>query len=68
MAQYTPVHRATSLKGWDRTVSEQEYAQLTEAVNDLGFEVGWIQEFEGNVPVDLLGQEMLAGEGVVGTH
>ncbi len=66
MSQYTPVYRAATLQGWDRTVREKEYALLTEAAGDLGFENGWIQEFEGDAPADLLGQTMPAGEGAVG--
>ncbi|HPS09705.1 MAG TPA: radical SAM protein [Kiritimatiellia bacterium] len=66
MSQYTPVYRAMRLSGWDRKVSEDEYALLTEAAADLGFENGWIQEFEGDAPADLLGQAMSAGEGAVG--
>ncbi len=66
MSQYTPVHRALHLEGWDRKVTAQEYDMLTEAAGDLGFEDGWLQEFEGEAPADLLGQEMPAGEGVVG--
>jgi len=66
MSQYTPVHRATRLASWNRKVREEEYALLTEAAADLGFENGWIQEFEGEAPADLLGQTMPAGEGAVG--
>lgn len=66
MSQYTPVYRATQLEGWSRTLSQEEYALLTEAAEDLGFENGWIQEFEGHAPADLLGQTMSAGEGAVG--
>jgi putative pyruvate formate lyase activating enzyme len=66
MSQYTPVHRAVSLPGWNRKVGEEEYALLTEAAEDLGFENGWIQEFEGDAPSDLLGQSMSSGEGAVG--
>ena len=66
MAQYTPVHRALACRGWDRKVHADEYARLTEAAEDLGFDNGWIQEFEGDAPADLLGQEMPAGEGAVG--
>ena len=47
-------------------MTAQEYDMLTEAAGDLGFEDGWLQEFEGEAPADLLGQEMPAGEGVVG--
>lgn len=67
MSQYTPVHRAARTDGWNRKVCEEEYALLTEAAGDLGFENGWIQEFEGDAPADLLGQTMPAGEGAVGT-
>ena len=66
MSQYTPVFRALQLGGWNRKVSEEEYARLTEAADDLGFENGWIQDFEGDAPADLLGQSMPAGEGAVG--
>ena len=67
MSQYTPVHRAQGLGDWGRKVRADEYARLTEAAEDLGFENGWIQEFEGDAPADLLGQAMRAGEGAVGT-
>ncbi len=66
MSQYTPVYRAAGREGWGRAVREEEYALLTEAAADLGFENGWIQEFEGEAPTDLLGQSMPAGEGAVG--
>lgn len=66
MSQYTPVHLAAQRTGWNRRVGEEEYARLTEAAADLGFENGWIQEFEGDAPADLLGQNMPAGEGAVG--
>jgi putative pyruvate formate lyase activating enzyme len=66
MSQYTPVYRALETDGWNRPVAEEEYALLTAAAEDLGFENGWIQEFEGDAPADLLGQTMPAGEGAVG--
>jgi putative pyruvate formate lyase activating enzyme len=66
MSQYTPVYRALERGGWDRKVGADEYALLTEAAGDLGFENGWIQEFDGSAPDDLLGQTMRAGEGAVG--
>jgi len=66
MSQYTPVHRALAMEGWNRKVGAAEYARLTDAAEDLGFENGWIQEFEGDAPADLLGQTMQAGEGAVG--
>jgi len=66
MSQYTPVHRAAKMQGWDRTVCREEYELLTDAADSLGFENGWIQDFEGDAPADLLGQSMSAGEGAVG--
>ena len=66
MSQYTPVYRAARMEGWNRKVGQEEYALVTEAAEDLGFENGWIQEFEGEAPADLLGQAMSAGEGAVG--
>jgi len=66
MSQYTPLHRAPQTPGWERKVTAGEYAVLTEAAGDLGFGNGWIQEFEGEAPADLLGQNMPAGEGAVG--
>jgi putative pyruvate formate lyase activating enzyme len=66
MSQYRPVYRALQTPGWDRRVSEEEYALLVEAAADLGFENGWIQAFDGEAPADLLGQNMPAGEGAVG--
>ncbi len=66
MSQYTPVHRATTTPGWDRTLTADEYAQVTEAVAELGFENGWVQELELPAPGDLLGCAMPAGAGAVG--
>jgi putative pyruvate formate lyase activating enzyme len=68
MSQYTPVYRAAQRPGWNRRVGEEEYARLTEAAAGLGFENGWIQEFDGDAPADLLGQTMPAGEGAVGAE
>jgi len=66
MSQYTPVHKALELEGWNKRVQQDEYEKLTEAAADLGFENGWIQKFNGEMPADLLGQEMPSGEGIVG--
>ncbi|MDD2456252.1 MAG: radical SAM protein [Kiritimatiellae bacterium] len=66
MSQYTPVYRAMEMEGWNRKVREDEYKLLTDAVSDLGFCEGWIQEFEGEAPADLLGQAMPKGQGAVG--
>jgi putative pyruvate formate lyase activating enzyme len=68
MSQYTPVHKALDQKGWNKRIQQDEYEKLTEAAADLGFENGWSQEFNGEVPADLLGQEMPSGEGAVGVN
>ena len=66
MSQYTPVHRALESESWNSKIQQREYERLTDAAADLGFENGWIQEFNGDKPADLLGQEMPSGEGSVG--
>ena len=66
MSQYTPVYRALEVPGWNRTIDEDEYELVTAAIDELGFDNGWVQEYESSRPSDLLGQEMPAGEGTVG--
>ncbi len=66
MAQYTPVHKALAREGWNIGITRREYERVTDAAAELGLECGWIQEFEGERPVDLLGQAMPSGEGSVG--
>ena len=67
MSQYTPVYGALQQAGWNRRVTASEYAQVTAAVEELGFDNGWVQEFEdGASPADLLGCNMPAGEAAVG--
>jgi len=46
MKQYTPVHKAPSLPDWNRKVSQEEFARVTECLRSLGFENGWVQEIE----------------------
>ncbi len=66
MSQYAPAFRAMEISPWDRTVTEDEYAEVTEAAADFGFENGWIQGFESHdTSSDLVGENMTAGEGVV---
>ena len=66
MAQYTPVYQALRREGWDRRLFEEEYGLLTDAVDELGFDNGWVQAFEREASDSLLGQNMSAGEGAVG--
>lgn len=63
MSQYTPVHRAVSHPGWDRKVTREEYAWVTDRLEALGFGNGWIQEYEDADPGTLLGCAMPAGDG-----
>jgi len=61
MAQYTPAHRAASMPSWNRRVSEAEYELVRGEVDRLGFETGWVQEWGGESPRDLVGFNMPAG-------
>jgi putative pyruvate formate lyase activating enzyme len=58
MAQYTPLYQARHRPPWDRGVTPAEYGQVTEAVEALGFETGWVQEWGQPAPEGLLGCEM----------
>ena len=66
MSQYTPVYMAKEKPPWDRTVAAEEYAEVTEAAADFGFENGWMQDFESNRPSGLLGEQMTPGSGAAG--
>ena len=67
MSQYTPVYGAQQKAGWNRRITTAEYGRVTEAVEQLGFAGGWVQEMEdGASPADLLGCNMPAGEAAVG--
>ncbi len=68
MAQYMPAHRAMdSGAPWNRGVTKAEYALAAEAVADLDFETGWMQEFGGTPPEDnLIGFRMPSGAAAVG--
>jgi len=61
MAQYHPAHRAPERAPWNRYPSRDEYDQVCDAVDDLGFETGWIQDFTEHVDEGLLGFTMKAG-------
>ena len=67
MSQYAPAFTALETPPFDRVVTEAEYASVTEAAADFGFEHGWIQGFGSRDPSsDLVGENMTAGEGQVG--
>ena len=66
MSQYTPAYRALETPPFDRGVTEEEYASVTEAAADFGFENGWIQGFGAADPkLALLGENMPAAHGTV---
>ena len=66
MSQFTPAYKALETPPFDRGVTEEEYASVTEAAADFGFENGWIQGFGAADPkLALLGENMPAAHGVV---
>ena len=46
MCQYLPVHNARLHPEINRRISAAEYERAIEALSDLGFENGWVQEYE----------------------
>ena len=67
MSQYTPVYEALSRPPFDRRVTADEYAEVSEAAADFGFENGWVQDLSSADPsLDLLGENMKSGHGTVG--
>ena len=66
MSQFTPAYKALETPPFDRGVTEEEYASVTEAAADFGFANGWIQGFGAADPkLALLGENMPAAHGVV---
>ena len=66
MSQVTPAYKALETPPFNRGVTEEEYASVTEAAADFGFENGWIQGFGAADPkLALLGENMPAAHGVV---
>ena len=66
MSQFTPAYKALETPPFNRGVTEEEYASVTEAAADFGFENGWIQGFGAADPkLALLGENMPAAHGTV---
>ena len=66
MSQFTPAYKALETPPFDRGVTEEEYASVTEAAADFGFENGWIQGFGAADPkLALLGENMPSDHGTV---
>jgi len=61
MAQYHPAHRAGERIPWHRYPTRDEYDRVCDAVESLGFEEGWVQDFTEHVDDGLLGFTMPAG-------
>ena len=66
MSQYAPAFIASDTPPFDRVVTEEEYASVTEAAADFGFDHGWIQGIESrDASSDLVGENMAPGDGVI---
>jgi len=66
MAQYQPAYRALEREPWNRHINRAEYDAVCAAVEALGFENGWIQDFDDEVEAGLPGYEMQPGGGAKG--
>jgi len=64
MAQYTPAFRAMDMEGWNRRISRAEYDRVANVVADLDFDIGWMQEYEGDAPNELIGFTMPPGSSI----
>ncbi|MCK5850698.1 MAG: radical SAM protein, partial [Kiritimatiellae bacterium] len=58
MAQYVPTGRAASMSPWHRNITKSEYMLAIDAMKRLGFDKGWVQDFEGATPDELIGFKM----------
>jgi putative pyruvate formate lyase activating enzyme len=61
MAQYTPAYKASSMPRWNGRPSEKAYEAVRRELEGLGFENGWVQEYEADTPDELIGYRMQAG-------
>ncbi len=62
MAQYTPAWQARQRRGWDRPLTIEEYRPVTDAMSELGFTTGWMQDVATDTPAPLIGYNMEAAE------
>ncbi len=65
MAQYNPVGLARVMPGWNRRIRPEDFAEIECAVDDLGFENGWVQPCEDETAECMLGDDMTEGYGTV---
>ena len=61
MSQYQPVYLAARQAPWNRRVTPEEYAGVCDAAARLGFENGWIQDYEEDSKGEQAGYEMAPG-------
>ena len=58
MSQYVPAGWAASMSPWDRNITRSEYMLAIDAMKRLGFDKGWVQDFEGATSDELIGFKM----------
>lgn len=58
MAQYTPAFRALGRDPWGRRPTAEEYEGVVAAVERLGFERGWVQDYATPTADELVGFKM----------
>jgi putative pyruvate formate lyase activating enzyme len=46
MSQYHPMHRAFEISSISRSITQEEYDEVFDMLNELGMENGWIQQME----------------------
>ncbi len=61
MAQYTPAYKALTGVPWNRRPTLNEYELVVDAMEQLGFSEGWIQEYETPAEDNLVGFKMSPG-------
>jgi putative pyruvate formate lyase activating enzyme len=46
MSQYHPMHRAFEMPSISRGITQEEYDEVFDMLNELGMENGWVQQME----------------------
>ncbi|NTV48228.1 MAG: radical SAM protein [Geobacteraceae bacterium] len=46
MSQYFPAHLAVNIQGMKNRITAEEYSQVVDALEELGFENGWVQDHD----------------------
>jgi putative pyruvate formate lyase activating enzyme len=58
MSQYTPAYLAVGSERWGCRPMAEEYGRVVEAVERMGFERGWVQDYETPTAEELVGFKM----------